>query len=420
MTHVRSAFLWFLVLAQLFFVAASVGAHRTRPQGLIASDGKAYYAWLRSLALDRDLDFRNDYQLLFPPDPVPAGPYTARGLINNKYPVGTAIVTAPGFLVGHAIAAVSGMPTNGVSAPYQFAVVLWLQALCLAGLALLWASLLRLGADPVIAALGVVGALAATNLIQYAARPAMAHAPGLAVLCLALYVSVTAARPARPGRLAIIGALLGLAAIIRPSNVALAPFFAVLVWPLLERKASSWIAFAAAFCGVVFVQVAFASTLWGRLTFSGYVDEGFTSGIGGVVNALVSARHGLFVYHPAYLLLLALVAAAIARPATRRLAVAALASFLALATINGTWWSWWFGDGFGNRAFIESLPILLVPATLWLSERPNPARTRGAVAAVVVVLGLANALLWTGFVLRRYPPDGRHAVADAYLWPWRD
>ena len=37
----------------------------------VKADGKAYYAWVRSLLLDHDVEFRNDYELLCPPDPLP-------------------------------------------------------------------------------------------------------------------------------------------------------------------------------------------------------------------------------------------------------------------------------------------------------------------------------------------------------------
>lgn len=420
LTRPRSALLVLLVGAQLVFAMLSVAVYRTRPQGLIASDGKSYYAWLRSLALDRDLDFTNDFAVIYAPGPVPTEPIRPDGLVANKTSVGVALVEAPGFFVGHAIAAISGIARDGISAPYQFAVTLWLQALCLFALWLLWLGMVRLGADEWIAAIGVASALLATNLIQYVARPAMAHGPGVAVLCIAFYLAVSSARTATLWRAAAIGALLGLAGIIRSSNLMLAPFFAALMWPHLGRSASRWAAFGAGFLVPLAVQVALASAQWDRLMFSSYGDEGFTAGIQGIIGSLFTARHGLFVYHPWYLVTVGLVLLAAMRRETRALAVGALLSFLAFVVANGTWWSWWFGDGFGNRSFVEIVPVLLIPSVLWLSTalRERGQRVRAHVGAAIFAMICMNMVLWSGFILRRYPPDGDHTIAQAYLW-WR-
>jgi hypothetical protein len=98
-------------------------------------------------------------------------------------------------------------------------------------------------------------------------------------------------------------------------------------------------------------------------------------------------------------------------------ATGTLLSFGAFAVINGTWWCWWFGDAFGNRAFIELIPALLVPAALWLSALQ--AKTVRAFAITTATLAVVNVILWAGFVIRRFPADGLHSVADAYLWPLR-
>lgn len=402
-----------------FCIVASIVAYRTRPQGLIASDGKTYYIWLRSLAIDHDLDFRNDYQLIFPPDPVPSdtGLLTPRGLAVNKYPVGVAVVEVPGFIVGHAIALLTGAPANGISAPYQFAVVTWLQLFCIAALWALWLALVRLGVNDWIAAILVLSAITATNLIQYIVRPTMPHGPGLGSLCFALFLATPRKEaPIRAWRIAAVGALLGLAVIIRATNVAVIAVFVPFLAPLLGGSKRNWLIFGASLTCVLLIQAGLTSALWGHFAVTGYTQEPFSGGLRGVVGTLFAARHGLFVYHPWYLLTLILTAFALLRRDTRSAASGTLAAFMALTLINGTWWAWWFGDSFGNRAFIELILPLVVTSGLWLSRaRPLRLVLRFAVPGAVL-LSIANAVLWTGFVMRRYPPDGNHTVRDAYLW----
>ena len=73
----------------------------------------------------------------------------------------------------------------------------------------------------------------------------------------------------------------------------------------------------------------------------------------------------MLVYHPWYVALLLFAAyGAIHLPQARRICIAAIALFLLMAIANGTWWCWWFGHSFGNRAFVETLPSLSLSAAL--------------------------------------------------------
>lgn len=420
----RATLLPALLAVYLFtLIGLDVLSMRTGRSGgeLINGDAKGYYAWLRSIALDHDVDFRNDFALIYPPERAPeTRVLTPRGLVPDKYPIGMAIVEVPGFLVGHIAAKSLGYAADGVSAPYQLAVVVWLQLLCIASFAALWVALVRLGAQRDIATLVIASALLATNLLQYLARPALAHGPGVAMLNLAFLLMVTA-RGARDEnrRMFGVGALLGLALIIRPSNLGVAPFFVLFLVDSFAHWKGHIGRLLLGAAPMIAIHLGSMWALWGSVRVSGYGDEGFTAGWTGIVGTLLSSRHGLFVYHPWYLIMLAISVLALRSPSTRRAATGALLSFAAFACINGLWWCWWFGDSFGNRAFIELIPVLVVPAALWLSGLLTMPRTRWVRAFVVTATALtaANLVLWTGYVLRRFPPDGRHSVAAAYLWP---
>lgn len=416
-------FLLFLLAYLCVLVGLDVFSMRSGRSGgeLINGDAKGYYSWLRSVAIDHDVDFRNDFALIYPPEtPPPIPGLTPKGLVPDKYPVGVALLEVPGFVVGHLTAKILGEPTNGISAPYQFAIAIWLQVVGVLSFAALCIALVRLGADEAIACLVAASGLLCTNLIQYIARPAWSHGPGVFAFNFAILLMVLA-RSARHEnrRMVAAGALLGLVLIIRLSNIALAPFVLLALMEWFERWRSHLGRLALGATPLILLHFLSIWVLWGSLHVSGYGDEGFTSGWRGIPKALFAQRHGLFIYHPWYLLALGCCVAAARRTGTRRVAAGALASFVAFACINGTWWSWWFGDSFGNRAFIELIPALTVPAVLWLSSVPALRRVRRvrAVAATVAVLAAANLTLWTGYVLRRFPPDGLHTVGQAYLWP---
>lgn len=76
----------------------------TGPSGsLVQGDARSYFAYLPSLVLDRDLDLRNQFEVLRPEtggDPrYPFG--TGRdGLAVNPFPVGPALLWLPGYVIG--------------------------------------------------------------------------------------------------------------------------------------------------------------------------------------------------------------------------------------------------------------------------------------------------------------------------------
>jgi hypothetical protein len=395
-----------------------------RSKTLIWCDGKTYYIWARSILFDRDIDFRNDYQLMFAPDTVPAeySPTTPKGLLNNKYPVGIAILETPGLLLGSVIARyVVHAPSDGVSPPYQYAVTWSLLALYFVSFILLYQAMLRLG----VARMWAVGfgltALVGTNLFHYVVRePTMAHASGVALFNILLFLTVRwDGHRSRIGTVhgILLGALVGLLFLVRNTNVLMVPVLAAIVMTGRRVSLGEVVPILGGAVVVAALQPISLWFLWGQLRLSTYLNESFTAGMSGVINALVSARHGLFVYQPWYAILLLLVVyGAIRAPRLKLVCAAAIASFLLMAVANGTWWCWWFSLSFGNRAFIETLPALSLVAALAVSRLNVGKRTTIALLAAMLAVVVVNLYLWVGYVLQAYPREGNHTVAQAYLW----
>src|SRR5215216_1125932 len=82
---------------------------------IYATDEVQYYAYLRSVYFDHDLDFRNEYEHFAqigerqqPPDPAvrnallhidAQNPNPSTGKLRNVAPIGSAIMWAPGFVL---------------------------------------------------------------------------------------------------------------------------------------------------------------------------------------------------------------------------------------------------------------------------------------------------------------------------------
>jgi len=246
----------------------------------------------------------------------------------------------------------------------------------------------------------------------------MPHAVNAAWIALLLFVGSSARRGM--GRDVLAGLLLGMLLITRNATLAIVPW---LVFLLLRNGFSSrrLLTLAAGPVLLFALNLLCFYFLWGHLVIRTYGSEGFTGGLAGMAGSIFGSRHGLFVYHPWYLILLALNLIGLWRLREQRASLALiLLAFAFLWVFNGNWWCWWFGAGFGNRAFIEALiPLTFGAALVTQHELPAIPRTaQRALAAGIVLVVLLNVNLWTGYLLGRYSADGKDTVAKTYLW-WR-
>jgi hypothetical protein len=199
-----------------------------RPQALqgeglvIRCDGHGYYAWLRSLLIDGDWSFDNEFDEHnvvgdFVPPPEAR---TDLGRRVNQWSVGPACLWAVTIVPGHfGIRALQswGLPwaADGYSLPYQL----------LVGVTTLLSSFLSLGfvystcrryAEPVKAALAAAFLILGTTIVFYGSiEVSMAHSVGPAAIAALEWYWLKTYGSARPGRWFLVGVLVGLAALMR-------------------------------------------------------------------------------------------------------------------------------------------------------------------------------------------------------------
>jgi hypothetical protein len=110
-----------LILVCLFVL--SLPAVTTR---LYSSDEIQYFSYLRSLWFDRDLSFENEYRYFYDRGIARSDGFhetflerqTATGRRINFATMGCAILWAPFYAIGDAVARVTGAPADGFSQPY--------------------------------------------------------------------------------------------------------------------------------------------------------------------------------------------------------------------------------------------------------------------------------------------------------------
>jgi hypothetical protein len=387
---------FYVLVAVLALLVGILLSHRFR----ITSDGLDHYVYLRSLWVDRDLDLDNDYRAV-QPGWTPAEPLTPLGRTANVHPVGPALAWAPFYAVAEAFSALGGRARDGLNPLYKNAVAVGSLLYGWLGLVLVYRTAAgRFGRAP--ALLASLGLGFGTFLFWYLAyAPTMAHAPAFAAS--ALLVALWLRREAPGGRrAALLGAALGLAALMRPSNVLLALLPAVEAFPRLRRRGEALrlLTEAAAFSAAAALVFAPQMLVWWRLYGSpltlpqGSAFLGNAPALGGV---LFSPRHGLFSWSPLlYLGAFGLVAWLRREPLR---ALAAWAFLIALTWLNAGVADWWGGAAFGARRFDAALPLLGLGLALALALGAEAVRRRPMLVPSGVLVGF---ILWNQLLARQY------------------
>jgi hypothetical protein len=171
-----------LAIAVLFLALLPISLPR-----IYATDEVQYYAYLRSIYFDGDLDFRNEYEHFAaigeqqnPPDlairnallhPDAQNPNPRTGKLRNVAPIGSAIMWSPGFVLadlGVRAANLLGarIPADGYSRPYIWSVCFMSALYALGGLLLTY-RLARRFAGVFAAALATIAVWLATPLVMY-------------------------------------------------------------------------------------------------------------------------------------------------------------------------------------------------------------------------------------------------------------
>jgi hypothetical protein len=437
-----SPWLWLSVFALLVsFVYTTPTPPRLPPAEPEAhGDGLYYYAYLRSLAFDHDVDFTNDYGLLG--DQFNAGVNPITGKPQNVFTVGPALFWMPLVPVAHLAHHVSawwGAPPeqlDGTEPMFQ-RIVLYgstLAGLLTTALGLLLA--LRL-TTPALATLSSIGLCIGSPLIWFMLRqPSFSHATDACAVALFCSAWLFRYGSRAPYRWLGLGVLLGFAMLVRPQNIAhailpFAEWSLVAVTLLRERDRRGLLEWVGN--GVVFVlAVAFAfspllliwRSLYGVWTL---VPQGsdFMDWHNSRWDAtLFSSRSGLFAWHPLILLsVVGLLVLASSRRYARELRLFAALSIvvlLAQSYINGAARDWWGGWAFGGRRFLSCTLYFMVGLAVMLETFrrlvvAHPARfaTLSATAALAIV-ALYNRSLADDYLHSRALPDGAQSMKPRY------
>ncbi|MDR3681422.1 MAG: hypothetical protein P4L41_15755 [Flavipsychrobacter sp.] len=304
----------------------------------------------------------------------------------NKYPAGVAVLELPFFLLAKLYTDCTGYPAlYGYSEPYQISVciatIFWL----VLGLFYLRKLLLRYFNDGVVAA-ALALLLFGTNLWCYSIFDmGMSHPFSFGLYCLLLYCTDEWYRTKSGRHIVVAGALLGLIAIVRPTNA-----IAILI-PLcwynkeINTIGRKWKFFISQYryvltgclfsVAILMLQFAYWHYITGHWIIYSYKGETFDFTHPHILDGLTSYNKGWLVYTPMALFCIAGFVPFWKH--NRQLCIAILLFAVLNIYIVFSWSFWPYGGGFSARALIESYALLAFPLAAliqWLSLRKQATR----------------------------------------------
>jgi hypothetical protein len=389
-----------LILAAGFAAGLAV---QLRLGARLQSDGFYYYAYLRSLAFDHDVNFQNDYRMLGLGDKTYLFEPTVTGHAHSAWTIGPSIVWSPFFYAGHLAAShlnSGGAPVSvdGTSFPYR-------QAICIAGLfyGLLgaWFSyrLTRRFFAPGTSGLSVALVIGGSFLLWYfLAEPTMTHAPSFAAVAGFLWLWAATVGRRRAFEWALLGGLAGLMALIRWQNAIF------MIAPGLEAAGMLWRArggghparwgtllagpavFLAAAVFAFLPQMLAWRAIYGHFLAISPVGPQIHWFHPHLVDVLFSSRNGLMAMSP--ILYVAMVGAVGFAVRQRAIGVPLLVALALMVYFNSTINDWWGSDGYGARRFDGVIPILILGLATSFEWLRSLMSRRPALAAGGLVGGL--------------------------------
>jgi Dolichyl-phosphate-mannose-protein mannosyltransferase len=393
----------------LFSVLFSAGVAAQLALGArLQSDGFYYFAYLRSLAFDRDVEFANDYKLLGLGDKTHLFQPTRTGHAQSAWTIGPAILWAPFFAAGHVVAKELSdnnpdVSTNGISYPYR-------QSVCIAGLVYgllgCW-FMYRLASrltERRFAAVATVMTVAGSFMLWYLVKePSMTHAPSMALVAGFTWMWAATRQQRTTTHWALVGLVAGLMTLVRWQNAifAILPAWDAAALLLDARRTANQRAVRETIAhGILFTAAATFAFLPQMLAWRAIYGSWLAvSPVGPqirftgprIIDILWSSRNGLFSTAPAlYLGAIGLLLFARLNPATGLPMIAAVA---AMTYFNACIQDWWGSAGYGGRRFDGTLPFFCVGLAYLCGAavrfvRRSPGVVLAAAAAALIVWNL--------------------------------
>ncbi len=310
----------------------------------------------------------------------------------NKYLSGVAIMQTPFFAAAHAYAKISGVPADGFTYPYQYALLFGGLFYVFLGLVLLRSILLRYLPENTVA-ITLLFLCFTSNLVQYAAIDgAMSHAYIFALHAFVFWQTIRWFEKPTIWRVFSVGLVIGLAVIARPTELVL--IFIPLAWGIFNKESRKA---QRSFLKTNAKQLVFALLggflgLLPQLLYWHYTTGDWVFNVGSKwfffnpwFRVLFGKEIGWFVYTPIALAMVAGLFLMKGKVFKRALITFCLLNIWVVIS----WSDWKYGATYSTRALVQSYPFFAIPLALVIDRFMN-GKKRIILAVSFVLLTCLN------------------------------
>lgn len=284
--------------------------------------------------------------------------------------IGMALSYLPFYALAWIFAYLGGFPTDGYSAPFQFAVEFSSLVYFVIGLIFL-GKLLRLHFPGLVSSITMLVIAFGTNSFYYLTSGAgMPHAVSFMLVVLFVYQAIAWHQLRNMPSASQLGLLWGALWLVRPLNALLIIVF--LLYDvrhlrelmarikLFARKSAHLVVVLCCAVAVVIPQLLYWRFSGGSAFPEGSMDlEGFHFKRPHILQGIFSFHSGWLIHTP--LMLFAVTGLFFMHGALRMYAWAVPVLFIVYVYVVFSWWCWWHGPSFGQRTLIDIYGLLAVP-----------------------------------------------------------
>ncbi|MCD6451379.1 MAG: glycosyltransferase family 39 protein [Acidobacteria bacterium] len=421
----RNIFLLILLFSVLIAITA------TTTGGHIGADGMYYYSYVRSMFIDHDLHFDNEYQIFGIADRPYLKWRSPTGHLRNIYAFGPAFLWIPFFLLGMGVAkflALLGavVPLDGFSYPYAMGVHLGSLTYGFFGILLIY-EVLKDFFEKKTAIITAFALTLGTQIFWYlVGQPHMPHACSLFAVTLFLYLWYRGRGRRSFKNWLLMGIAGGLMTMVRYQTgfFMIVPAIDSLLYYFEYLKRREFVATKKLFWGNLIFLGGFLlgaspqMIVWKIIYGVPYIGNPYGGsflrwGSPRVLEVLFSSRHGLLSWTP--LIYLALIGIFLFYPRDRKLTLLLAIPFLGMLWVNSAATNWWAGGSFGDRRFICSSLFFAIGLASFIEALIRFIRKRSTEIAftIIVLFMLSNILLATLFATFVIPRES--SVSFSFL-----
>jgi hypothetical protein len=368
---IKFNFKWFVVIVLAVIIDLHLNQERWLKCAVIDYDMANYYSYLPAFFYEKDLSlsFLNDTNNIKVENRYYRPNKTPEGHPVIKMSMGMAISYLPFFGLAHVYASLFEGNASGFSPPYHFAVMISSLFYFIFGLIFL-NKVLKFYFEENIRLIVLTCLVFGTNVLYYLTIGAgMSHAFNFALVSAFLYFAIRWHQQKILKYALLLGLVSGFLVLVRPVNILLFVFlflYSLRVTKGLKLKPNEifkaslhFVLMAVVVVLICLPQLFYWRDVSGHYILNSYMNEHFYFLRPHLVEALFGFRKGWLIYTP--IMIFAVLGFFFMRKKLNVFMPGLAIFFILYLYVVFSWWCWWYGGSFGQRALIDIYPLMALP-----------------------------------------------------------